>query len=184
MPCSNSKYVQSIKTKNVNFHIIILLRCKNNKLSENKPSHWFSTTCDSTFKFLINHISGYWSLHYHFLFFIVQLMLLQLHFLNYYFLNYCSFYSALTRNFGKMMFLKQLGKSVRLKAYPCIVRCMKLRCGSGGTVSPPVGSRQSPGRGQGAQPSENSRGFCLKKISIDTTFRTFSKCSFKLDISS
>ena len=40
--------------------------------------------------------------------------------------------SGLTRNFGKMTFLRYLGKSVRLKAYPRTVRCVKRRSGSGG----------------------------------------------------
>ena len=53
-------------------------------------------------------------------------------------------YRVLTRNFGKMVFLRHLRKSVRLKAYSHIIRYIKLGLGSGGAVSSPVGPKQSP----------------------------------------
>ena len=39
---------------------------------------------------------------------------------------------VLTRNLGKMMFLRHLGKSVKLKTYPCTIRHVKGRWGSVG----------------------------------------------------
>ena len=49
-------------------------------------------------------------------------------------LNFCNFCNAcrvLIRNFGKMTFLRHLGKSVKLKTYPRTVRCVKRSWGSG-----------------------------------------------------
>ena len=40
-------------------------------------------------------------------------------------------FRVLTRNLWKMMFLRHLGKSVKLKAYARTVRCVKRRWGSG-----------------------------------------------------
>ena len=53
-------------------------------------------------------------------------------------------YRVLTRNFGKMVFLRHLRKSVRLKAYSHIIRYIKLGFGSGVAVSSPAGPKQSP----------------------------------------
>lgn len=53
-------------------------------------------------------------------------------------------YRVLIRNFGKMAFLRHLGKSVRLKAYSHTIRYIKLGLGSGGAVSSPAGPKQSP----------------------------------------
>ena len=41
-------------------------------------------------------------------------------------------YISLTRNFGKVMFLRNLWKSVRQKAHPCTVRTVKRSWESGG----------------------------------------------------
>ena len=61
---------------------------------------------------------------------------------------------VLTRNGGKMKFLRNLGKSVRLRDYPRTLRHIKRGWGSVGSF----------------------RGFCLQKISMNGIFRTFSTC--------
>ena len=60
---------------------------------------------------------------------------------------------VLTRNVGKKKFLRNLGKSIRLRAYPRILRHIK--------------------RGWGSV--EFFRGFCLQNISMNAICRTFSR---------
>ena len=60
---------------------------------------------------------------------------------------------VLTKNFGKMTFLRHLGKSLREKAYPLAIRQAKYSWRSAGRsgVGPPAGPGQSTGAGSGAR---------------------------------
>ena len=62
---------------------------------------------------------------------------------------------VLTRIFGKIMLLKHLGKSVRLKTCPCIIKHIKCSRGTGGFLL---------------------MVSYLEKISMNTIFRIFSTC--------
>ena len=82
----------------------------------------------------------------------VSLNILSLYQLFHDFEYFMSLFALLTRTFGRMMFLRHLGKSVKLKAYPRTVRCVKCNWWSGGFLF---------------------TVFCLEKISMNAIFRTF-----------
>ena len=79
---------------------------------------------------------------------------------------------VLTRNFGKMTFLRHLEKSIGPKTYPHAIRRVKRNwvsgvMGGGIAVSPPECTGQNHGGGQGVKLPYNVKVFCIEKISMN-----------------